>query len=417
MLVEEARNIGLEELDAQLTRQHELKADMVVSPAAIRSKGGLILVENAIEEMSLEHGVGYRRGEFAATDVFDDGVSAKLGIHRAYLRKMREEALDLYDANVNGWLHGRRRTTAEGVREQIRPGYDKDLLVRTFRGIDGEPGTARALLSANYGAIEHRDALGAAMLGIRDSGVSAHIVSADLTERRMYVRVAAPSVKVMAPELLKGYRNPFDSPELEKARQHGSEIDRWREVARREGMAYEQGEEPVVFAGFDIRNSETGNGALNLVPVITVKICKNGLTITEEKYRKVHLGSKLEQGSIDWSKQTREAQINLIRQQARDAVKYWLSTDFLAAQVREIEAKAGKPVDKPEVTVKHVGKALKLSELEIDGVMKHFILGGQMTAGGVMNAITSYSQTVVNADRSHELDDSALKVLDLVGSK
>jgi hypothetical protein len=39
--------------------------------------------------------------------------------------------------------------------------------------------------------------------------------------------------------------------------------------------------------------------------------------------------------------------------------------------------------------------------------------GSQMTRGGVLNAVTSFSQTVASADRADELDGSALRVLEL----
>jgi hypothetical protein len=43
---------------------------------------------------------------YRPTKVADDGISAKLGINLAYLRRLRDQRPDLWDANVNGWLHG-----------------------------------------------------------------------------------------------------------------------------------------------------------------------------------------------------------------------------------------------------------------------------------------------------------------------
>jgi hypothetical protein len=37
---------------------------------------------------------------------------------------------------------------------------------------------------------------------------------------------------------------------------------------------------PLVFAGFVISNSETGHGSFKITPQITVQICDNGLTLT-----------------------------------------------------------------------------------------------------------------------------------------
>lgn len=46
-------------------------------------------------------------------------------------------------------------------------------------------------------------------------------------------------------------------------------------------------------------------------------------------------------------------------------------------------------------------------------VLNHFIAGGSLTAGGVMNAFTSYSQTLTDADRAAEIEDLALDALAL----
>lgn len=61
-----------------------------------------------------------------------------------------------------------------------------------------------------------------------------------------------------------------------------------------------------------------------------------------------------------------------------------------------------------------MAKTLRFTDAERDGVLDYFIRGGQMTAGGVLNAVTSFSQTIPDADRADELDAQALKVLTLI---
>jgi len=70
----------------------------------------------------------------------------------------------------------------------------------------------------------------------------------------MYVRVVCEQVRVLAPAMLAGYRSPFT------------------------GAA--GAENPVVFAGFVLTNSETGCGAFTLTPRLVVQVCRNGMTIT-----------------------------------------------------------------------------------------------------------------------------------------
>jgi hypothetical protein len=57
---------------------------------------------------------------------------------------------------------------------------------------------------------------------------------------------------------------------------------------------------------------------------------------------------------------------------------------------------------------------LRFTDEEAAGVLDHFIRGGQVTAGGVMQAVTSFSQTVPNADRAYELEALGMEALVLV---
>jgi hypothetical protein len=49
---------------------------------------------------------------------------------------------------------------------------------------------------------------------------------------------------------------------------------------------------PLVFAGFVISNSETGHGSFKITP----QICDNGLTLTQPSLTEVHLGGRLPTG-------------------------------------------------------------------------------------------------------------------------
>ena len=51
-----------------------------------------------------------------------------------------------------------------------------------------------------------------------------------------------------------------------------------------------------------------------------------------------------------------------------------------------------------------------------DAILGHFIRGGQLTAGGVMQAVTSVAQTLDDADAAHELEAQAVRVLDLAAT-
>lgn len=391
------RNADLSDLAKLLQEQQARKVDVVTPAGAIRAENGLIIVEGAGDVVpDPDKGFTEGPGVFRPTAVFDEGVAEKLGIPVAYLRRLRNERPDLYDANVNGWLHG-----ADGQSHDSRK-----FLARLFKGDDGGSGVARALLSDTYKRIDNLDVLTAALTGVRESGTEIEVVSCDLTDRRMYVKVAAPGISVLAPDLLEGYRNPVDG----RAPHWGFE------AARREGRGYEPGKEPVVFAGFEISNSETGGGASSIIPRLIVEICGNGLKIQADAFRAVHLGGKLDEGQVQWSDETQERQLALIASKAKDAVTTFLNVEYVRTTILKLEEKAGKPIANPAEDVKKVGKALSFTEEQISGVLDHFIRGGQVTAGGVMQAITSFAQEVEDADVASDLEGQAVRALELAAA-
>ena len=89
----------------------------------------------------------------------------------------------------------------------------------------------------------------------------------------------------------------------------------------------------------------------------------------------------------------------------------FLSPDYLIAKITEMETKAGMPVSHPGDTVRQVAKAVKFSDEMADQILAHFVRGGQLTAGGVMQAVTSVSQTL--ADAANDMEAAALRVLDV----
>ncbi len=384
-----ARHASFAAMIRMLETQQAHKLDVVAPAAALYSRNACIQLRGVqpitIDPVITPEGVTSQldpNGVYRPTTTGDATIAAKLGIDRRYLRRLRAERPDMYDANVNGWLHGRSVVRA-GIREQVYPDDERSFLLRLFFSDDGGEGIMRALLSDRYGIIDNLDVLVAVMDGVKQADADVQIRSGDLTESSMHVKVFSPGIQAQAPHFLGGYRNPFANPELEKARQ---EVSRWRGIADREGMGYALGTEPVVFAGLRFSNDETGGGKVSLKPELFVRICHNGLTLPAfEGIKKVHLGSRMGEG-VQWSADT---------------------------QRKEIEQRAGAPVHQPEEAIKVVGKQLGFTETERTGILAHFIAGGQLTAAGIANAVTSFSQTVADADRADCLDSLALRAMAL----
>lgn len=390
----QARNATLEELRDLLVEQHARKLDIVAPAAKLLAENGDWVV-SGVDPVIDESGVTVADGKYRPTEVFDEGVSQKLGIPIAYLRKIRDARPDLYDANVNGWLRGRRGKTRirDGQLEVLQEpvaGDSRSFLLRAFRADDSDTGIARALLSDQYAIMDNLDALVAALDGVAQAGVAVNIVGADLTDRRMYVRVVADEVKILAPELLAGYRSPFSG-------ETGAD-------------------NPTMFAGFVISNSETGDGAFSIVPRLVVQVCSNGLTITKDALRAVHLGGRMEESVIRWSDDTQRKDLALVTARARDAVSTFLDVDYMLRVVREINEKAGRPFTNVEDGLKVIGKKLQFDQETQNSVFAMFVKGGDMTAGGVMHAVTAAARQTGNADLAAEMEGSALKALELAAA-
>jgi hypothetical protein len=119
---------------------------------------------------------------------------------------------------------------------------------------------------------------------------------------------------------------------------------------------------------------------------------------------------------VRYSADTLEKELALITARARDAVATFLSKDYLIAKVTEIERKAGVPVSHPEDAIRQVAKAAKFSDEMAEEILGHFIRGGQLTAGGVMQAVTSVAQTLDDADAAHEMESLAVRALDIAAA-
>ncbi len=371
------RNADLSALATMLTEQQSRKVDLVV-PATKMWADSANIVVSGTEPILTEDGVTSADGTYVPTRVFDEGISAKLGVPLSYVRRMRETRPDLWDANVNGWLYG---DPAGGIDADHR-----SFMLRGFKPeTPGADGIARALLSDSYQRIDNLDVLMATLDGVRKAGVEVNVHSADLTDRRMVVRVTCPQVRTVATELLKDYRSPFTG-------QTGTD-------------------NPVMFAGFEISNSETGGGAFAITPRVVVEVCTNGMKITKDCMRSVHTGGKLEEGVVNWSDETAQRHLALITSKSADAVSTFLNVEYLERTVVKLTEAAGRPIDKPEEQVKTLGKSVALTEEQQASVLSHFIRGGQMTVGGVANAITAYAQEVESGDEAYDLENAAAKLL------
>lgn len=367
----------LDHLVEMLRTQHDVKYDVVVPSSELRALDGDLSIKNGAAEIT-DEGVTSAHARLTPTAGCDGQLAERLDIPVKYFRRMRDENVPLLDANINSWLN----------RDPAR-----QFLVRGFRTDNPtDVGIARGVLSDRYRMVDHLDVLMAGLDGIAKSGVECRIDSCDLNDRRMRVRVSSPAVEVHAPRMLAGYRSPFQGSG------HGG-----APAANPE----------VVWGGFEITNSETGYGAMAITPRIRVLVCDNGMTITKDALRSIHVGTKLEAGPIRWSNETQQANLDLVAGQVKDAVATFLDVDYVSKVIRQIEAEGDVdiPMGSEAPVIERVCSALSYTEDEQASILSAFTRSGDTRAIGVMQAVTATAQGVDDADRAAELEASAIGVL------
>lgn len=462
LITETHRGLNLAQLRDVLELQQARKLDMVIPASKLAFRDGQLVI--AGQDMILnEEGFTDPNGTFRVTDKFQDDLADKLGIHVSYLRRLREgrtgdkgrvlspPRIDLWDHNVNQLLHGRKGTLKasydvtqlvenggqgappEAWKRTPVPADDRSFFCRLFTSDAGDTGIARALLSDRFGRMDNLDALFAILDGITQAGIDPATLrmTGDITETRMYVEVVAPEIWTAAEDLLGGYRSPFDAnragversgnaPTFEERVAMGRAYQERGRAAMPDGPdghggnhGYTQpGSEPILMAGFKIANSEVGNGRWTIVPTCKILKCWNGWTQQQDLMARSHIGAQQSEGHIAWSEDTQTKELAWVTAQTRDIVVKALSQDYLDSVVAQRTEQASKSLAEPEKTIQVLADRLKWTKAERDGIWQHFEMGGQYTAGGVANAVTSYSQTV-DADKAWDLDAQAMRALEL----
>jgi hypothetical protein len=405
-----ARCKGLEEFLEVLQVQAARRYDAVVPLQAIEAKGGLLHVIGMGKD-----GPAGEPGIFTVSDIMDGHIADRLGVPVKYVRWMHANRPDLYDLNVNGIVHGCalgrdealvRHIANDGQPDeskhfQVYAPDDRTVLLRTFTTDEG-PGFGRAMLSDRYASYDNIDMLFAVLEGIAATGVEARVKSCDLSERRMVVKIEAPEIAIPAPELLKGYRSPFGDA-------GGGTYGTYGHTARQEGRKVGD----IVSAGLVATNGETGGSSLQVAPYFTVLQCTNGMVMSKYASRCVHLGGKLEAGEVRWSEDTEQKNMATVMARTRDAVTAFLDVDFMTKVLGEVTEKAVRPIENPAAMVELVSNRQGYTEEQQAGILDHFIKGGQMTCGGILQAVTSFAQEIANPDTAFDFEATGIDAMEV----
>jgi len=279
-----------------------------------------------------------------------------LKIPFAYFERMRTEQPALLDRNVNTWLSN------DGDRRMIRT-------------LDGK---VRAVLSDRFRRLDNYD-LAENVLPILRRLEDARFESVELTETRMYLKVVTPRVEF---EIAPG---------------------------------------DVVQAGVVITNSEVGQGTLSVQPLVYRLVCSNGLIASDHALRKTHVG-RIAQGESDavtvFREDTLAADDKAFFLKVRDVVEAAVSEATFHQVAQKLQKTrriwlTGDPVKAIEV----LANRYTLNDTERSGVLRHLIAEGDLSAYGLVNAVTHYSHEVADYDRATEFEVLGGRLIELSPSE
>ncbi len=351
--------ITLQELAAKIENNQATKKDFVAETKAmamtIVDRPAGIVRTNGEGEMLPEEIVKTPElqvrdhGQFPINNLAHGQIAARLKIPLPYYRKMQADQPGLLAHNVNTWL-------ADASEKRM---------VRTMGG------DVRAFLSDRYQRIENEE-IAAVVLPILADIPDVKIVSSEITDRRMYIQAVAPR---MEGEVKVG---------------------------------------DVMQAGVVISNSEVGQGSVSISTLLWRLICLNGMQ-TSQILGVRHVGGRISQGDVTmYRDDTIEADDKAILLKVRDSVAHALSEDtFHAAldQMRGLTTQQvkGDPIKVVELLTQKVGA----SQDEGAGILRSLIEGGDLSAWGLLNAVTAQAHHVESYDRAVEFEQAGGQLLNL----
>lgn len=243
-----------------------------------------------------------------------------------------------------------------------------------IRTLDGQ---VRAVLSDRYRRLDNYD-LAESVLPILQRLEGARFESVELTETKMYLKVITPRFE------------------------------------------YEIAPGDLVQAGIVITNSEVGCGTLSVQPLLYRLVCRNGLIASDRALRKTHVGRTL---------QSEDDPITVFRDDtlAADDKAFFLKVrDVVEAAVseatfRQVAQKMQKTRDirltgDPVKAVEVLANRYTLNDSERAGVLRHLIVEGDLSAYGIVNAVTHFSDDVEDYDRATEFEALGGKLIELPAS-
>lgn len=335
----------LVELATEIQRRSEAKKDLVAMTSSVKMD-----LADKQPVLNLVDKDGGNAFSFGMNAIAHEQVAEYLKIPRAYYDRMRAEAPDLLVANANEWLH-------------------RNPEKRMIRTLDNN---VRAFMSSAYRPMENEQLAEAVLPALGELNV--HVISAEITDRRMYIKAVDKSIaKDVALSDLGTTHKRFDTLS------------------------------PAIV----IANSEVGCGALSIETGVWTGGCTNMAIIQQKSMRKYHVGKRHDIGEEMYallSDQTRRLTDAAVWAQARDVVKAAFEKAQFDAYCDKLQGLTAQAIEDPVQIVELTGKRFGLNEGERQSVLKHLIKGADLSRYGLFNAITRTAEDQDSYDRATDLE-------------
>lgn len=343
----------LQDLAAEISRRGAAKTDLVIDTRELTLLAG---ADGGLPELSIPG-----EGEFAMTRTAERQMADRL--------KYPIKLWDRFRADYPGLLTNDINTIMRQEPER--------RMVRAYDFQDTGEKTARAFLSERYRRLDNEELLEAILPVILEIP-DAEVISSEVTESRMYLKVTTPRIS--------------------------------GEVAVGD----------VIQAGFILTNSEVGAAALSIRPYIYRLICTNGM-VAGEATRRYHVGRTVEAEGDTYrvfSDETQRADDHVLFLKLRDVTRAAVSeTTFNAIIAQMKESALTVPMADPVKGIERLAKKLDLSEPEKGSVMAHLISGADLTCYGALNAVTRTAEDSGSYDRATDLEAAGGRVLAMAGTR
>ena len=264
-------------------------------------------------ELIMEGAGGVPTQFFKVNNLCFDQIAQKNGLDTRTARRLQADYPAEYDSLTNA----------------IFQKEDSKKMIRTYLD-SGNYGTARAFLSDRFKTFDNSDLLEAALPQLMESDACWKIVNADITEKKMYIRLKSEIITGAGANLL-----------------------------------------DLMGHGVGISNSETGAGSINVHAIQWTLACLNGMQ-TEKQTRKAHITSAREGDTWNLlTSETKEADNHSLKLQLRDIVSSYSSRESFDETLEKMKLAAEDSIEIPKAeAVENLGKVLALSKKETSSVLE-----------------------------------------------